>query len=110
MAPNDDPDDMTRFVLHRHDRVQAFLAGLLEQRVMELESFGLVEEAEAPVIPGSVRHFAIISLQENKPAFFVTADDGLLQHRMMLEDRYGVEILSIHEAFLLFRGADGPSN
>jgi hypothetical protein len=85
-------------------------AGLLEQRVLELEHLGMVDIEEIPGIPSSMRQYAIASLQRSKPPFFVTHDDELLFHREILEGRYGLKILSIQEAILLLRETNGPPN
>ena len=84
--------------------------GLLEQRVLELERMGMPDEEEMPGIPSSARQYATASLQHRKPAYFVTYDNILLEHRDALESRYGLEILSVYEAALLLQQNDGPPN
>jgi hypothetical protein len=84
--------------------------GLLEQRVMELESLGMSDLEEMPGVPSTVRQYAIASLQHTKPAYFITYDDMLLTHREELETRYGLAILSVYEAMLLLRDNDAPPN
>lgn len=85
-------------------------AGLLEQRVLELEGMGMDDTEEMPGVPSSARQFAIASLQHTKPAYFVTYDPALLSHRDELEIRYGLPILSVYEAALLLKDFDGPPN
>ena len=84
--------------------------GLLEQRVLEMESLGMLDLEEMPGVPSSVRQFAIASLQHTKPAYFITYDDVFLAHRDDLESRYGLAILSVHEAMLLLRDPNEPPN
>jgi len=84
--------------------------GLLEQRVLELESMGLVDVEEIEGIPSSLRQYAIASLQHTKPAYFITSDDELLLHRDAVETRFGLMILSIYEAMLLLRDGNDPPN
>jgi len=83
-------------------------AGLLEERVLELEELGLLDEEDLPGLPSSVRQFAMASLLHRKPPFFVTVDDQLLACRDILESRYGMMIFSISEAIMLMRESDGP--
>ena len=85
-------------------------AGLLEQRVLELEFLGLDDFEEMPGIPSSLRQFAIASLQHTKPAYFITGDEDLLFIRTELETRYGLMVLSIQEAMLLLRDLHEPPN
>jgi len=85
-------------------------AGLLEQRVLEIERMGLEDEEEAPGVPSSARQYAIASLQHRKPEYFVTYDAVLLAHRETLEMRYGLTILSLYEAALLLQQNDSPLN
>jgi len=84
--------------------------GLLEQRVLELESLGMSDAEEMPGVPSTVRQYAIASLQHTKPSYFITYDDVLLSHREYLETRYGLAILSVYEAMLLLRDNDAPPN
>ena len=84
--------------------------GLLEQRVLELERLGLVDIDDLPGMPSPVRQFAIASLQSQKPPYFITIDDDLLDCRDILEVRYGMHILSIPEALMLLKDQDGPPN
>lgn len=86
------------------------LPGLLEQRVLELEGLGMLDAEDMPGVPSSIRQFAIASLQHTKPPYFITYDPELLTHRDALETRYGLAILSVHEAMLLLRATDGPTN
>lgn len=85
-------------------------AGLLEERVLELESLGLLDVEEMPGVPSNMRQFAIASLKHNKPSYFITLDEELLDHRDELENRYGMDILSVPEAIMLLRDNDGPPN
>jgi len=72
--------------------------GLLEERVLEMESLGLLDEADEPGGLSGVRMFAIASLLHRKPPYFVTMDDRLLEFRDILESRYGMSIFSLSEA------------
>lgn len=85
-------------------------AGLLEQRILELESMGLVDSEEDEGGPSNLRQYAIASLQHSKPHYFVTFDDEILLRREALEVRFGLTILSVFEAMLLFKEIDGPPN
>ncbi len=85
-------------------------AGLVEQRVLELEHMGMLDAEEMPGVPSSLRQYAIATLQHFKPEFFITYDDELLSHRDALELRYGLVILSVHEAMLLLRESNDPPN
>lgn len=85
-------------------------AGLLEERVLELEHLGLLDEEDQPGIPSSIRQFATASLLHRKPPYFVTLDDDLLERRDLLESRYGMIIYSIPEAIMLLHDNDGPLN
>lgn len=85
-------------------------AGLLEERVLELEDLGLLDEEDLPGVPSSVRLFAAASLLHKKPPYFVTVDDQILSRRDILEPRYGMIIISIPEAVMLLRETDGPPN
>ena len=85
-------------------------AGLLEQRVLELESMGLLDIEEMDGIPSSLRQYAIASLQHTKPDYFVTGDDELINRREALESRFGLMILSMYEAMLLLREGNDPPN
>jgi len=85
-------------------------AGLLEQRVLELEFLGLEDFEEMPGVPSSVRQFAMASLQHIKPAYFITGDEELLIIRDQLETRFGLMVLSIQEAMLLLRDLHEPPN
>ena len=85
-------------------------AGLLEERVLEMERLGLLDEEEMPGIPSSVRLFALASLLHHKPPYFVTLNDQLLEYRDQLESRYGMRIFSLQEAMMLLRESDGPPN
>jgi hypothetical protein len=84
--------------------------GLLEERVLELESLGLLDEEDVPGAMSGVRQFAITTLQHHKPPYFVTFDNQLLEFRDVLEARYGLPIFSIREAIMLLRDIDGPPN
>lgn len=86
------------------------LAGLLEERILELESLGLVDEIDFTNEPSSIRQFAIASLLHCKPPYFVTLDPQLLEFRELLETRYGLSIFSVQEAILLLRETDEPPN
>ena len=85
-------------------------AGLLEQRVLELERMGMDDKEEMPGVPSSARQYATASLQHRKPAYFVTYDNSLLKHRAALESRYGLTIFSVYEAALLLQPDDAPPN
>ncbi|HEY3376077.1 MAG TPA: hypothetical protein VGL77_01165 [Armatimonadota bacterium] len=85
-------------------------AGLLEERVLELERMGLLDVEDLPGVPSSIRQFATASLLHKKPPYFVTLDDDLLEFRDTLEARYGLMIFSIPEALMLLREIDGPPN
>jgi len=85
-------------------------AVLLEQRVLEMESMGLIDSNDPESIPGNMRQYAIASLQHSKPEYFVTCDDEMLLRREALESRFGVVILSVYEAMLLLKDTDGPPN
>lgn len=85
-------------------------AGMLEERVMELESLGFADNADSPSEVSSLRQFVIASLMHTKPEYFVTTNHELLARREFLETRYGVTILSLPEALLLLRDWDGPPN
>ena len=78
---------------------------LLEQRVLEMEGLGLLDEEEAPGVPSSIRQYAMVSLRHHKPSYFITVDDQILSYRDMLEFRYGMPILSVFEAVILLRNA-----
>lgn len=84
--------------------------GLLEERILELESLGLLDEEDLPGEPSSVRQFATASLLHRKPPYFVTIDDQLLVYRDILESRYGMIIISIPEAIMLLQKNDAPPN
>ena len=84
--------------------------GLLEQRVLELESMGLVDTQEFGEMPSNLRQYAIASLQHTKPAYFVTGDDEMLMRREALESRFSLMILSVYEAMLLLREGNEPPN
>jgi hypothetical protein len=85
-------------------------AGLLEERVLEMETLGLLDEEETPGEPSSVRMFAMASLLHHKPPYFVTLNAKLLENREMLESRYGLLIFSLSEALMLLHDGDGPLN
>ena len=85
-------------------------AGLIESRVMELERMGLEDIDEAPGELNSVRQLAIASLLGEKSSFFITADDEILDRREALENRFGLTILSVQEAFMLLRESSDPPN
>jgi hypothetical protein len=102
------PIDLEMMMMHQWTGQALPHAGLLEQRVLELESLGMSDAEEMPGVPSTVRQYAIASLQHTKPAYFITYDDLLLAHREELETRYGLAILSVYEAMLLLRDNDTP--
>ena len=63
---------------------------------------------EVPGVPSMARQYAIASFWKSAVPYFVTFDDALLIRRDMLEDRYGLKILSIQEAIMLLRDTHGP--
>ena len=85
-------------------------AGLLEERILELEQMGLTDLVDFQGEISPVRQFALASLLHVKPPYFVTYDDELLAFRDELELKYGMMIYSIPEAIMLFREIDGPPN
>ena len=101
--------DFETLMIHQWTGQVAPHPGLLEQRVLELESLGMIDVEEMPGMPSSVRQYAIASLQHTKPAYFITYDDALLAHRDEVEPRYGLAILSVYEAMLLLRDNDPPN-
>jgi hypothetical protein len=110
MGDNELPVELANYMQIQWKGYSLPPAGLIEQRVMELESLGLLDEEEMPGVPSYMRQFAIASLQHSKPPFFITLDNELLELRDELEIRYGMKILSIPEAILLLRDANGPPN
>jgi len=104
------PMELETILMHQWAGQAIPHAGLLEQRVLELESLGMSDDEEMPGVPSTVRQYAIASLQHTKPAYFITYDDLLLAHRETLETRYGLAILSVYEAMLLLRDNDMPPN
>ena len=85
-------------------------AGLLEERVLELEALGFIDDEETTGLPSGVRQFAMVSLLHRKPPYFVTIDEQLLNSRECLEERFGLIIISIPEAMMLLKKFDGPPN
>lgn len=85
-------------------------AGLLEERILELERLGFIDDEPNTGIPSGVRQFALVSLLHRKPPYFVTADDQLLNSRDSLEIRFGMIIISIPEAMMLLKKFDEPSD
>ncbi len=111
MLNTNDSFDLTRLIQHIWVGQPMPPAVLLEQRVMEIELLGLIDEADDPGIPSTIRQFATASLLHWKPPYFVTFDDEFLFFREDLEYRYGLKILSVPEAVLLLRdAANGPPN
>ena len=86
------------------------LPGLLEERILELESLGLVDDVEITDEPSSIRQYAMASLLNSKPPYFVTLDPQLIEFRDLLETRYGLMIFSVPEAIMLLRETDEPPN
>lgn len=85
-------------------------AGLLEERVLELERLGFVDDEPTTGLPSGVRQFAMVSLLHRKPPYFVTVDEQLLDSRESLENRFGMTIISIPEAMMLLKKFDEPSD
>ena len=80
----------------------------VEQRILELEKIGLTDVEDMPGVPSMTRQYAIASFWRKNLPYFITFDDELLGRREILEDRYGLAILSISEAMMLLRDINGP--
>ncbi|MHB9132191.1 MAG: hypothetical protein ACYDBB_14040 [Armatimonadota bacterium] len=110
MAQKIDPRELLQHALRpQYLRQTAPLAGLLEERVLELEQLGM-EDVDTGVEMSAPRQYAFASLMHQKPPYFITSDDELLERRDVLEARYGLAIFSPFEAMLLLREDDGPPN
>jgi hypothetical protein len=89
----------------------AYPATVVEERVHELETMGLVDDAAFDAVPGTVRQYAIASLRCSAPLpFFIATDEALLERREALEARFGVRIVTVPEAMLLLHEINGPPN
>lgn len=83
---------------------------LVEQRVLELEVLGLPDTETTPGVPSTVRQYAVASCWQTYVPYFITADPEFLTMRECLEERYGLTILSVPEAIMLFRDTHEQSD